>query len=259
MNKPVQSQPAAAPQSGARLAPGTGPDAAEEPSWRATGAVEFVKLTKSYRTNSDHRKFVVSDCDMLFPSGHKIALLGSNGAGKSTLMRIISGAQDADSGNVIRYGTVSWPIGFGGSFHPDLTGAQNTRFVGRVHGVDTDELLAFVHDFTELKDFFFMPVRTYSAGMRARLAFAVSMGVPFDCYLVDEVTSVGDQGFRDKCEETFRTRLHGATAIVATHGLQQARKLCDMAAVLHAGELKLYENVDEAIMIHERNMRATQR
>lgn len=225
-------------------------------SWRAPGAVEFVNVTKSYRTNSDHRKYVLRDSNMLFPAGHKIALLGSNGAGKSTILRIISGAQDADSGKIIRYGSVSWPIGFGGSFHPDLTGAQNTRFVGRVHGVDTDGLLAFVHDFTELKDSFFMPVRTYSSGMRARLAFAMSLGVPFDCYLVDEVTAVGDQSFRDKCEEAFRTLLHGATAIVATHGLQQARKLCDMGAVLHNGELMFYENIDEAIMVHERNMKA---
>lgn len=226
---------------------------------RAPGAVEFVSLTKSYRTNADHRKFVLQDCNMLFPAGSKIALFGSNGAGKSTLLRIISGAQDADAGRVVRYGSVSWPIGFGGSFHPDLTGAQNTRFVGRVHGVDTDALLAFVHDFTELKDFFFMPFRTYSSGMRARLAFAVSMGVPFDCYLVDEVTSVGDQGFRDKCQETFQTRLRGATAIVATHGLQQAKNLCDSAAVLHDGHMTYFEDIEEAIEVHQRNMKLAKR
>lgn len=232
----------------------TPPDPA---SLRGPGAVEFVGLTKSYRTNSDHRKFVLNNSNVLFPAGQKIALLGGNGAGKSTLMRIISGAQDADSGHVIRYGSVSWPIGFGGSFHGDLTGAQNTRFVGRVHGVDTDALLAFVHDFSELKDFFFMPVRSYSSGMRARLAFAVSMGVPFDCYLVDEVTSVGDQSFRDKATEAFHTRLRDASAIVATHGMHQARKLCDKGAVLYQGTMTYYEDLEEAIFVHERNMAAS--
>lgn len=221
---------------------------------RGPGAVEFVSMTKSYRTNSDDRRYVLRDCNVLFPAGAKIALFGSNGAGKSTLLRMISGAQDPDLGRVIRYGSVSWPIGFGGSFHPDLTGAQNTRFVGRVHGVDTDALLAFVHDFTELKDFFFMPFRTYSSGMRARLAFAVSMGVPFDCYLVDEVTSVGDQNFRDKCQATFQTRLQSATAIVATHGLRQAKSFCSSGAVLHDGNLTYYEDIDEAIEIHQYNM-----
>lgn len=226
---------------------------------RSAGAVEFVGLSKSYRTTSDHRKYVLQDSHVLFPAGHKIALLGGNGAGKSTLLRIISGAQDADSGRVIRYGSVSWPIGFGGSFHGDLTGAQNTRFVGRVHGVDTDALLAFVHEFSELEDFFFMPVRSYSSGMRARLAFAVSMGVPFDCYLVDEVTSVGDQGFRDKCVEAFQSRLSGATAIVATHGMGQARKLCDHGAVLHKGTMSYFDDIEDAIAQHQANMDAAKR
>ena len=225
-----------------------------DPGPRGPGAIEFVGLTKSYWTNSDHRKFVLKDCNALFPAGCKIALLGSNGAGKSTLLRLISGAQDFDNGQIIRYGTVSYPIGYSGSFHGDLTGAQNVRFVGRVHGVDTDALLAYVEDFAELGDFLYMPFRTYSSGMRARLAFAVSMGVPFDCYLVDEVTSVGDQSFRDKCAEAFHTRLAGATTVLATHGLAQVKSFCDMGAVLHDGQLTVYDSVDEAILVHQANL-----
>lgn len=125
-----------------------------------------------------------------------LGLLGRNGAGKSTLMEMISGAMAPDSGKVERFGTVSWPVGFAGAFHPELTGQQNVRFVARVYGIETDELCDFVADFAQLGPHFKMPVRTYSAGMKSRLSFGVSMGVPFDTYLLDEVTSVGGRRCR---------------------------------------------------------------
>jgi len=219
------------------------------------GAVRFVNLTKSYRGRGGKRKFVVSGCNALFPAGRKVALLGRNGAGKSTLMRMISGNQDIDSGQIIRNGSMSWPIGFAGTFHGELTAAQNTRFVARVHGIDTDALVDYVQRFTELGDAFFDPVKTYSSGMKARLAFGVSMGVPFDCYLLDEITAVGDVTFRDKAVETFRTRLRGASAIFTTHNMQQAKQVCDMGAVVHEGRLTMYETADEAVEVHQANLR----
>lgn len=232
-------------------APGPGRDSAT-----GRGSIRFVGLSKSYPGLGTHRKYLLRDCHALFPAGHKVALLGRNGAGKSTILRMISGAQDYDEGRIIRTGSVSWPIGYGGSFHAELTGAQNIRFVARVHGVDTDALVEFVQDFAELGESLYLPYRTYSSGMRARLAFAVSMGVPFDCYLVDEVTAVGDQRFRDKCEAAFAHRLDRSAAIMATHSLGQAKRMCDMGAVLNDGVLTLYDTSEEAVDVHQFNLKS---
>ncbi|QDY70339.1 ABC transporter ATP-binding protein [Qingshengfaniella alkalisoli] len=217
--------------------------------------IEFVNLSKSYPVQGGKHKTVLHRCSVKFPSDKSVGLLGRNGAGKSTLLRLIAGTQDATTGRVIRRGNVSWPIGFAGSFHPDLTGAQNTRFVARIYGADTDALLRFVQDFCELGDYFHMPVRSYSSGMKARLAFGVSMGVPFDVYLVDEVTSVGDQRFREKCAEIFKERLKHSPAFMVSHSLGQVRDMCDMGAVLNNGILTLYDDVNEAIAVHRKNMK----
>lgn len=216
--------------------------------------IELRNASKSYATGSG-RKYVLRDCSFRFPPGKVIGLLGRNGAGKSTMLRLIAGTQDLDSGEIIRHGTVSYPIGFAGSFHADLTGSQNARFVARIYGADTDALCDYVKDFTELGEFFHMPLRTYSSGMRARLAFGISMGLPFDTYLIDEVTSVGDQNFRDKAERVFREKLAGAGAIMVSHGLPQIKKMCDEAAVLENGILTYYPDVQEAIEVHQHNMK----
>lgn len=233
-----------------------GPVAGGNRALRGPGAIELVNLTKSYPSSGSDRKYVVRNVTTLFPARTKVALLGANGSGKSTLLRVIAGLQDVDSGRVRRYGTVSWPIGFAGSFHPELTGAQNIRFVARVHGVDTEELQAFVYEFSELGDYFFMPFRTYSAGMKSRLAFGCSMGVPFDCYLMDEVTSTGDASFKEKCAETFENRLAGAAAILATHSMGQAKRICDMGMVLKDGALHIFADVEEAIALYRKDVKS---
>ncbi len=206
-------------------------------------------VTKTYRTKS-MRKWILKNANITFPAGRSVALLGRNGAGKTTLLKMIAGTIGIDSGEIIRQGSISWPIGFAGSFHPQLTGAQNTRFLARVYGVDTDELLDFAKDFAELGNFFNMPFRTYSSGMRSRLAFGVSMGVPFDTYLVDEVTSVGDAQFRRKCDLVFQERMKTAGAIVVSHGMDTIRKLCDCGVVLDEGKITYYDDVEQAIEKH---------
>ncbi len=159
--------------------------------------IELRRLNKTYVLNGI-RKTVARDLSFVFPTGESVGLLGRNGAGKSSLLRMIAGTMSPDSGEVIATGSVSWPVGFAGSFHPDLTGAQNTKFVARIYGVDTDEMVEFVRDFAGLDQHFHLPVRTYSSGMRSRLAFGVSMAIHFDTYLIDEVTSVGDAAFGEK-------------------------------------------------------------
>ena len=163
---------------------------------------------------------------------------------------------EATSGEILTDGSISWPVGFAGSFHPELTGAQNVKFVARIYGVDTDEMSAFVEDFAELGQHFRLPVRTYSSGMRARLAFGVSMAVPFDCYLVDEVTATGDAAFRDKSRTLFRDRMRNAGSFVVSHSMGQVRDLCDVGLVLEDGHATYYEDLEEAIAHHEANMKS---
>lgn len=198
---------------------------------------------------------VLDRVSITFPPRRSVALLGRNGAGKSTLLDIIAGTTRPGSGRVITSGRISYPVGFQGSFHPDLTGAQNARFVARIYGVDTDQLVQFVEDFAELGSHFRMPFRIYSAGMKARLSFGVSMGIPFDTYLVDEVTSVGDGAFRQKSIALFEDRRRRAGAIVVSHSEPMVRRLCDAAAVLEDGQLTYYDDLDAALTRHAINLR----
>ena len=215
--------------------------------------IKFNGVSKGYRVR-DTRKVVIENVTMSLPKGRSVALLGRNGVGKSTLLRLIAGSEKADSGHITKSGTISWPVGFGGSFHRDLTGAQNVQFVARVYGVDTRNLLAFVEDFAELGAHFRMPLRTYSSGMLARLAFGASMGIQFDTYLVDEVTSVGDAAFRRKSRTVFAERLKQAGAMVVSHDVNQIRQFCDAGLLLENGQLHFFENVEDAIAAHRECM-----
>ncbi len=219
--------------------------------------VRLEHLTKVFYLKG-HRKVVANDINAVFPSGTSVALLGRNGTGKSTLLKMIAGTMDPTSGRIVSTGTISWPVGFAGSFHGELTGVQNTRFVARIYGVDSDELVDFVADFAELGAHFRQPFRTYSAGMKSRLAFGVSMGVAFDTYLVDEVTSVGDAAFRAKSVRVFNERMKTAGAVVVSHAMGMVREMCDTGAVMEDGKLIYYPDLDEAIDRHEENMKQGQ-
>lgn len=200
------------------------------------------------------RKVIARNMSMTFPKGVSVALLGRNGAGKSSLLAMISGFLAPDSGKIHIDGTLSWPVGFAGSFHNDLTGAQNIRFIARVYGVDTDGLIDFVRDFAELGPHFDLPVRTYSSGMKSRLSFGVSMGVRFDTYLVDEVTAVGDADFKKKSRAVFSERMNASGSIFVTHSMAGVRNFCEAVAILENGKLTYYEDIEEGIAAHQENM-----
>ena len=216
--------------------------------------IRLKNVSKTFHLKGNH-KTIANNMTMNFPQGKSIALLGRNGAGKSSLLLMIAGAIQPDSGTIEIDGTISWPVGFMGSFHRDLTGAQNARFLARVYGVDTDELLAFVQDFSELGNHFYQPVHTYSSGMRSRLGFACSMGIHFDWYLVDEVTAVGDAAFKEKSEMIFRERMENSSAVFVSHSLGSVRRVCNAAIVLEKGSARYYRDIEEGIERHERNMR----
>ncbi len=212
-------------------------------------------VTKSF-THKGRTNYVVKDVSFTIPRGRSIGLLGRNGAGKSTLLRIIAGIMRPDRGRIIRDAYVSWPLGFQGSFHGALTGEQNVRFVARIYGHDTEALVEYVEDFAELGPAFRMPVKTYSSGMRARLAFGVSMGIHFDYYLIDEITAVGDANFKRKCQQVFHEKLHDSDIIMVSHSNATLRKFCQAGIVLENGTLRYFDDISEAIELHDFNMKA---
>lgn len=215
--------------------------------------IHLDRLTKTFHMGRD-RKVVLENTTLTFPSRTSIALLGRNGAGKSTLLRMIAGTIEPTSGRVLSSGTISYPVGFSGSFHRDLTGAQNAKFVARIYGIDTQALIDYVADFAELGPHFHQPIHTYSSGMRSRLAFGISMGIPFDTYLVDEVTSVGDANFRSKSQKVFAERMKQSGMLFVSHSLAQVREICQAGAVLERGKLTYYDAVEEALEHQSRNM-----
>ena len=212
--------------------------------------IELSRINKSYRLPHGKRKNVLRDVNISFRPGVNMGILGLNGQGKSTLIRIISGAERPDSGIVTRKGRVSWPIGFTGGFNGSLTGRENLRFTSRIYGADIREVTDFVEAFSELGPYMDMPVKTYSSGMRSKLAFGLSMAIGFDFYLIDEAYSVGDASFQAKPEKGFKERKAHATLIVVSHSVATIRKNCDRAAVLHNGVLSEYETLGDALRVY---------
>ena len=215
--------------------------------------IRFEHLSKGFSLGG-RRKMVIDDLNLTLPTGKSLALLGRNGAGKSTLLQMVAGTMRPDSGRIVSEGTISWPVGLGGAVHRDLTGAQNIRFIARVYGVDTNQLMDFVRDFSELGEHFHMPVRSYSSGMRSRLTFGAAMGIRFDTYLVDEVTAVGDASFRRKSRAVFTERMKSSSAILVSHDTRTVREFCDAGLVLERGQLHYFDDLEDALKLHQELM-----
>ena len=182
--------------------------------------------------------------------GEKVGILGCNGSGKSTMIRLISGAEQPTFGSIERSMSVSWPLAFGGAFQGTLTGLDNLRFICRIYGVDAESRISYVQEFSELGPYLKEPVKTYSSGMRARLAFAISMAVEFDCFLIDEIIAVGDSRFHDKCQYELFEKRKNRTMIIVSHQPDFIKTHCDKAAVLVAGKLHAFEQIDEAMVFY---------
>jgi len=210
-------------------------------------------VTKTYRVAQGGRRVVLDAVHATFPDGHNFGVLGANGAGKSTLIRLLAGSEMPDRGRIRRTGRVSFPLGYGGTFHGSLSGHENVAFIARIYGVDLKQTIAYVANFAELGTYFEMPVNTYSAGMRARLAFGVCLAIDFDTYLIDEVTEIGDERFRRKCAHAFRERMRRSDIILVTHNSRTLRQYCDRGAILADGELRFYDDVAGALDAYRRN------
>ncbi len=208
--------------------------------------IELEDVTKAYRTGSGMH-VVLDHISFRIPTGTSLGILGGNGAGKSTLLRVVAGVEAPDYGAVRKAGRVSWPIGFGGGFNGSLSGEENCRFVARIYGEDVNRVAEFARSFAEIGEYFFMPVKTYSSGMRARLAFGLSMAIDFDVYLVDEVTAVGDAKFQKRCRQAFRARSDHSSVIMVSHQERTMRDYCDTFALLQHGRLEQFDSLGEAL------------
>lgn len=215
--------------------------------------ISLERIHKTYPTRAGDRT-VLKDVSFSFERGEKIGIMGRNGAGKSTLVRLVSGAERPTSGEITRGMSVSWPLAFGGAFQNSLTGLDNVRFISRIYNQKAGNNIDFVSEFTQLGAYLREPVRNYSSGMRARLAFAISMIIEFDCYLIDEISAVGDAKFYEKCEAELFGKRHDRAMLIISHDLEYVRKHCHRFAVLHGGELKFFPAFDEAHDAHLRNL-----
>ena len=217
----------------------------------AAEMIQLENISKAYRVGSRWNQ-VLNDISATFPTGHNVGILGLNGAGKSTLLRLIGSVEPPDHGTINKDVKVSWPIAFSGAIHTNLTGRENARFIARIYGEPTRKVEQFAERFTELGAYFDMATYTYSTGMRARLAFAISIAANFDCYLVDEVTSVGDLRFTLKYRRAFRERLKNASLVMVSHNPQTIRSFCDTGGILHEGKLRMFDTITEAMEEYEK-------
>jgi len=210
---------------------------------------ELRNVTKSYLTPNG-RRYVFRNLSLAIPPGKNIGLIGRNGAGKSTLMRLLGGADVPDSGTIVTDRSISWPIGLTGGFQGSMSGRDNIKFVCRIYGATGEamrEKIRYVQEFAEIGDWIDEPIKTYSSGMRSRVAFGLSMAFDFDYYLIDEVMSVGDAQFKRKCADVFREKLQKSNVVLVTHAMQEVEKLCDIVLLVRDGGIQVYEDVAEGI------------
>jgi capsular polysaccharide transport system ATP-binding protein len=215
--------------------------------------IELRGLSKSFPTRQG-RRYVFRDLSFTFPPGANIGLIGRNGAGKSTLLRLLGGIDQPDSGEVISDARISWPVGLSGGFNTNLTARENVQFVCRIHGSLADDLrtrVKFVQDFAEIGDYFDLPMKSFSSGMRSRVAFGLSMAFDFDYYLIDEVMAVGDAQFRAKSKQVLTQRLAHANVIMTTHSMADVRDYCNVVVHVDAGHVAVYEDIEQGILAYQ--------
>ncbi|MGG5823017.1 ABC transporter ATP-binding protein [Falsiroseomonas sp. HW251] len=208
-------------------------------------------VSKFYQVRGVGRRWILRDATFVIRPGDRLGVLGRNGAGKSTLMRLLSGVEFPNVGRIERRMSVSWPLAHGIGVHHALTGSDNARFVARIYDLDPEELVERVDEFAELGDYMDMPIGTYSAGMMSRLLLGLSLAMDFECYLIDEATSVGDHRFIERTQQRLENKLQDSALVLVSHTPNHVRTFCRTAAILHDGFLTFFEDLDEAIATYE--------
>jgi capsular polysaccharide transport system ATP-binding protein len=215
--------------------------------------IELRSLTKSYPTRAG-RRYVFKDLSFTFPPGANIGLIGRNGAGKTTLLRLLGGIDTPDRGEVVTDARISFPVGLAGGLNANLTARENVQFVCRIHGAWGDDLKAkvrYVQDFAEIGDYFDLPVKSFSSGMRSRVAFGLSMAFDFDYYLIDEVMAVGDAQFRAKSKQVLMDKLSRANVILTSHNMADIRQFCNVVVLVEQGQARVFADIEEGIRAYQ--------
>jgi len=205
--------------------------------------------TKYFRVK-DHRRYILNDVTLTIPEGKNLGILGRNGAGKSTLLRMLGGIDFPNSGEILSDKSFSWPMGLSGGFQASMSGRQNCKFVCRIYAKnaeDTARIIAYVLEFSELGEYFDMPIKNYSSGMRSRLSFGLSLAFEFDYLLIDETLSVGDQHFKKKAQKALKEKLESCNYLLVSHNMATLRQMCDSGLLVHNGTLTYYDDIEEAI------------
>lgn len=205
--------------------------------------IDLINVSKSYKTNGI-RKIIFDDLSFSFPENRNVAIVGPNGAGKSTLIRLIAGTELPDRGRIVRRGRVSWPLGFSSGFNGGMTGLENIRFVARIYEQDTEAMIDYVSDFSELGTSLHLPVKTYSSGMKARLAFGMSLAIDFDCYLIDEIIAVGDERFKAKSKAALDSKISHARVIMVSHSISQITHYCDCGIIIRESHIAYHDDIE---------------
>ena len=211
----------------------------------------FDRVSKFYRTKGV-KKTILSEFSFEFPTDRNVGIMGKNGAGKSTMMRLMAGIEPPDLGHVYRTTRVSWPLGFSGGFNGSMTGIENIRFVSRIYGQDTEKLIAYVTEFAELGPSLRLPIKTYSSGMKARLAFGLSMAIDFDVYLIDEITAVGDEDFKKKSKAIFQDKLAKSQIIMISHSAGTIKQYCDCGLLLEGNQIRYFDDVGDLLAAYKK-------
>lgn len=213
--------------------------------------IHLIGISKHYDTDIG-RKQVLRESRLTIPTTKRVGVLGRNGAGKTTLLNMIAGVDRPSTGMIIRESRMSWPLGYSGGFHGDLTGRENIAFVARLYGADYDLTFERTEEFAEIGAYVDMPVRTYSSGMKSRLAFGLSLAIDFDCYLIDESIGAGDRFFRQKSKKVFLEQSKDRGMLLVSHNEKTVQEYCQIGLVLYEGFLVPFDNIDEAIEFYTR-------
>lgn len=204
-----------------------------------------------WKRNRKEVRQVLRGINLNIKRGEAVALIGVNGSGKSTLLKLMTKIIYPNKGKIVINGKLTSLLELGAGFHPDFSGRENIYFNASIFGLtkkQIDDRLEQIIEFSELRDYIDNPVRTYSSGMFMRLAFAVAINVDADILLVDEILSVGDQHFQEKCINKMKQlKQEGKTMVFVTHSLDSAKELCDRAVWLSNGVLKLDGKTNKVI------------
>lgn len=216
--------------------------------------IELYNVTKYYKT-ANRKKYILKNVTKTIPGGVNVGILGRNGAGKSTLLRMLGGIDFPNEGIIMSPNSFSWPMGLTGGFQGSMTGRQNVKFVCRIYGKSNYEIeqsIEFVREFAEIGDYFDMPIKTYSSGMKSRLSFGLSLVFDFDYLIIDETLSVGDKNFQEKSKKALRKKIENCNILLVSHSMPVLKELCDVGIVVHGGQMYYIDDIEEAIKTYNK-------